>query len=246
MNHKYFIFLFVFVLMLSLGIFERVFSCSCVKKTPCNIFEKADVVFVGKVVEIRKEGELAFGVYFEVSEAFKGVKIGAKVKIMSVQNDGGGCGYRFENDEVSLVYGRNSVGPAEIKGLWTYQCSGNKPLEYAEESINFLRSFLSESSETVVVGNIEDISSGYINQTFPLENIKIKAQRIGNKKQVFYGTTDKEGFYEIKVPIGTYLITPELSEDYIFGEFDSKENKPLKVEKLKCNGKFFLAIKSKK
>ena len=246
MKHKIYLFIGLLVLTLSFGSFERVFACSCEKETPCNTFQTADVVFVGKVIEIKKEAELAFGVYLEVSEAFKGVKVGEIIKIMSVQNNGGGCGYKFEKDEGYLVFSKNVTNRDGIKGFWTYQCSGTRSLEYAEDSINFLRSFISESAETMITGSVEDISRRYFTQFVPLENIKIKAERLGRNKQVFYGTADKSGYFIIKVPVGTYMVTPELPENYIFGVRDEKENKPIRVEKQKCNGKSFVIVKQEK
>ena len=240
MKRKFILFLFLLFLTLALGNVERILACSCIPKSPCQKFQNADAVFVGKVVEMRQIQENAFAVYFEVSESFKGVKIGERVKIFSHQNDGGSCGYRFEESEVSLVFARNNADSASVSGLWTHQCSGNKPIEYAEESLIFLRKFLSENSGTMIVGSIQDMTEKK-RRNVSVEGIRIKALQI-NSKKVFYGTTNQDGFYEIKVPVGTYQVTPELPDGVIFGELDYKENKPIKVEKLKCNGKFFLIL----
>lgn len=217
MKNKIHITLFSLFLLLSFGSVEQVFACSCGFSSSCQKYNSADVVFVGKVIAIKKIVEDVYSVTFEISETFKGTNINEKINILSIQNDGGGCGYRFEQDKTYLVFAGNSKGLKDISGLWTSQCSGNQLIKYADISIDFLYKFKAFSSEQVIFGNLQDFSIGE-NRILPIEGIKIKAQSTKNKLRTFYGTTNKYGNFDINLPFGTYSVSPELPKDFIFGE----------------------------
>lgn len=72
-----------------------------------------------------------------------------------------------------------------------------------------------------------------------MANVKIKAQRTDNEKQLFYGASNESGYYEIKVPAGNYLVTPILESNLTFEKRYSEENKPLKIEDKRCESKIF-------
>ena len=109
----FFIFLFIFCFVVSEGYAQ----CSCTAKyrniTASKEFEYADIVFVGKIIELKKSGRDAkTGSYtetvkFEVRKIWKA----DSPKIITVVNKIQGCLNGFEKDEEWLVYGyKNSDG----------------------------------------------------------------------------------------------------------------------------------------
>ena len=55
MKYKIFLFVFSLSLILFLGCFEQIFACMCGKTSTCERYNFADVIFVGKAIEIEKE-----------------------------------------------------------------------------------------------------------------------------------------------------------------------------------------------
>lgn len=249
MKQKISILIFALFLVLSFGSVEQVLACSCLWESPCQKYDSADLIFVGKVVEIQKEAENAYSVYVKVSEAFKGVKFGDKAKVLSMQNAYGSCGYKFDMNTEYLVFAQNRNSNTGVKGFWSAQCSGNRKIEKSagetlDDTLEILRR-LNEVDESSIVGRIQGFSKNS-KRLESLKDIKIKAERIGKGKQIFFGTTNYYGEYFIKVPIGRYLVTPILSDDFIFGERNSKINRILRVRNQTCNSKDFVIVNQAK
>ena len=198
-------------------------------------------------------------IYFEVIEAFGGIEKGSRVTIHS--NTGGGdCGAWFKRGETyvvfagkensntnsgisSLTYGDSveNLKP-DANRLWTTICSGTRELKGAEETLNFLRNLPPKGSGGTIVGRIDESIRNYIKENLsskPITNTKIQAQNIEDESQKFYGTSGATGYFEIKVPAGSYLVTPVLESNLTFSNRYGGENKPVKIEDAKCESKIF-------
>jgi hypothetical protein len=211
MKEKFSILIFTLFLMLLFGSFEQTFACSCFWESPCQKYADAEIVFAGKVVEIKPKEENLYFVVFELSEAFKGLKDINRVEILSSQNGGGDCSFRFELNEEYLIHSkRNREGY-----FYSHLCMGIQTLKYADESITIYRSFTDPDNQPFIFGKIRDVSEKY-KRLESLKDIRIQAQETGRRKRIFYGTTNENGFFQIKVPSGRYAVTPLLPENFIF------------------------------
>lgn len=232
MNHKFSTLIFTLFLIISFGSIEKVLACSCYRNMPCQSYQKADISFFGKVIEKKDVGNNVYKTTFKVYEGYKNIKSGKKVKIYSGKY-GGTCGYNFEFEKDYIVFARKS---SKRNGFWTGACYGNRRSDYAE-------SYLSKYLKDVSKNGISSMISGIIwekkndfDDSFPLNTIKIKAQNINNRNQIFYGKPDKNGYFQIKVTAGKYLVNPEVPKGYTFGtrKKTRKTVSPLIVEKNKC------------
>jgi len=198
-------------------------------------------------------------IYFEVTEAFNGTEKGSRVIIHS--NTGGGdCGAWFKRGETYLVFAskedsRESSGISSLiyggsgkklqpdtNRLWTTICSGTREIKTAEESLNYLRNLPKLGSGGMIVGRIDETIRNYQAENLTskaMTNVKIKAQRADDEKQLFYGTSNQSGYFEIKVPTGNYLVTPILESNLTFDNRYGEENKSLKIEDRRCESKIF-------
>ena len=238
MKDKILITLFSLVLLLSFGSVEQSLACSCASDL-CQNYERAEVVFVGKVTEIKKIAEHAYTVGFEISEAYKGIQTEKQINVLSVQNAGGSCGYDFDLNEIYLVFTKNGKDQRGIEGFWTGQCSGIRHIGYAATSLDFLQKSKLFTTRPVILGNVLDVSVGK-NRILPIEGIRIKVQSTKNKLRIFHGTTNQFGNFEINVPPGTYQVSPELPKDFIFSETAPLKKTSITVRRNNFNAKCFL------
>lgn len=285
MKRKILISIFSLVLMLSFGSVEQVLACSCVPSAPCQNYDRADVVFVGKVVgskfqrtvndydysenanssvptEPKKVTYDVGEVYFQVEEAFQGAEKDSKVTIFS--NTGGGdCGFGFRRGESYVVFAskENSNSDSGISSLthggsmqqlkpnanrlWTTLCSGTRDIKGGEETLDYLRNLPKDGLGGMIIGRIDESIKDYSDENLtgkPMVDTKIKAQQVDGEKKIFYGTSNKNGYFEIKVPVGKYLVSPELSPYLLFSsryESEEEETKPLEIKDKRCDSKIF-------
>ncbi len=272
---------FALFLMLLMGSFEQVSACSCIQSAPCQDYDRADVVFVGKVVGSKyqktveeyvesletslkpKKKSVTYDVgeiYFEVTEKFGEANIGSRVTIHSTTG-GGDCGYWFERGKTYIVFAsregsetdsgissltfggdiKEKLKP-EPNRLWTTICSGTRSAESSEAVLKYLRNLPKDGSGGMILGRIDESIKDYSEENLrskPMPEIQVKAQQTSGDQRAFYGTTDKNGYYEIKVPPGKYLVTL-LDSTLYYGELS--DNEPLEIADKKCELKTFYVV----
>ncbi|MBE5105184.1 cobalamin biosynthesis protein CbiN [Bacillus thuringiensis] len=104
---------------------EKSYACDCINVSAENAFQKNDVVFEGKVIEVgRKEG-IGTEVLFEVKNIWKGTSSSQSI----IYTNGGDCAFHFLEGGEYLVF---SSQRGEEKYLYTHSCSGTKRLDEAE------------------------------------------------------------------------------------------------------------------
>lgn len=131
---------------------NKSYACDCMKKSPENAFQKNDVVFEGKVIEVgRKEG-IGTEVLFEVKNIWKGTSSSQIIIYTSVSS----CAFPFAKGGEYLVF---SSYRGEEK-LETSICSGTKRLEEAEIEKNTLSHIAKESVPTKKVNLKGDMANG--------------------------------------------------------------------------------------
>ncbi|HEX8735412.1 MAG TPA: hypothetical protein VF721_08830 [Pyrinomonadaceae bacterium] len=197
-------------------------------------------------------------IYFEVGEAFAGTEKGSRITIHS-GTGGGDCGFWFRRGETYLVFAsrENSKADSGISSmtggssqnlqpnaerLWTTICAGTREIKTAEASLKYLRDLPKPGAGGTIVGRIDESIRDYSDENLsakPMPGTKVKAEQIKGEKQIFYGTTDRNGYFEIKVPVGEYLVTPVLPPNLDFSNRYEGENEPLKIEDRKCESKIF-------
>ncbi|MBK5430640.1 MULTISPECIES: cobalamin biosynthesis protein CbiN [Bacillus] len=130
---------------------DKSYACDCIKKSPEDAFQKNDVVFEGKVIEIgRKEG-VGTEVLFEVKNIWKGTSSSQIIIYTSVSS----CAFPFAKGGEYLVF---SSYRGEEK-LETSICSGTKRLDEAEIEKTALSHIAKESVPTKKV----DLKGGMVN-----------------------------------------------------------------------------------
>jgi hypothetical protein len=210
MKHKIFIFIFSLILTVSLGSLERVLACGSGSYMPtvCEMYGKSKAVFVGKVLqvtEIKKENTSSdFKIDFQVQEKFFGVEKQSRVSVLLFGAKPEYCG--FEKDKSFLVYAyKGSSGFSIDAGTRT------KPLNEAEEDLEFLRNLPRNKSGVNIYGTITKAvkSSLEENSKSPVSALKLKFESLTGKPQIFYAVTNEDGNYEINgIPGGKYKISP--------------------------------------
>ncbi|ENJ6134521.1 cobalamin biosynthesis protein CbiN [Bacillus cereus] len=103
---------------------EKSYACDCINVSAEDAFQKNDVVFEGKVIEVgRKEG-VGIEVLFEVKKIWKGTNSSQII----VYTNGGDCVFHFVEGGEYLVY---SSQRGSEKQLHTNSCSRTKRLDEA-------------------------------------------------------------------------------------------------------------------
>jgi hypothetical protein len=90
---------------------KETFACSCVPTNPTSNedFQKADAVFTGQVLDVkRKENSGMVEVKIAVQKYWKG-NVSKQTKIMTAK-DSAMCGFNFEVGKSYLVYANKSNG----------------------------------------------------------------------------------------------------------------------------------------
>lgn len=143
----------VIICSFSLIIFsEKSYACDCINVSAEEAFQKNDVVFEGKVIEVgRKEGG-GIEVLFEVKKIWKGTNSSQII----VYTNGGDCVFHFVKGGEYLVY---SSQRGLEKQLHTNSCSRTKRLDEAGADKVTLSQIAKESVPTKKV----DLKGGMLN-----------------------------------------------------------------------------------
>ena len=237
MKHKIYIFIFALVLMLSFGSFEQVLACMCGRISTCERYNFSDAVFIGKAIAIEKENKGNFkteSTIFEITESFSGENAG-QIKVRN--KSGFSCDVEFEKGTTYLVFASGDVKT----GFGTGFCSGNLPIEYADQEIDNLRKLITSNEKGKLTGTILKKlgESSKDENRVPLPNIEITAREINTGKT--YGTfTDNAGRYEIPVPAGSYKVNPVIPRYAKIEYFN--ENEIFKVKDRGCAEGFYVIV----
>lgn len=236
MKPSIFIFIFSIVLILSFGSFEHVLACSCIAERPvCEAFGGADAVFVGKVIGSKQQRKTNYDgvdetwdvgeIYFEIEEAFSGVKKGDRVTIHS-GTGGGDCGYWFKRGKTYLIYGFGD----DKKGFSTNICSRTREISGAGEDLEFLHNLPPKNSGAKIYGRVAELvknpeEKGW-KQLNPLLGISLTVTNTEKPKINYKIETDSQGYYEITgVPAGKYKVVPKIPKKTIISEYSTQEFK---------------------
>ncbi len=142
----------LFVALFLLFFSEKSYACDCINVSAEEAFQKNDVVFEGKVIEVgRKEG-VGIEVLFEVKKIWKGTNSSQII----VYTNGGDCVFHFVEGGEYLVY---SSQRGLEKQLHTNSCSRTKRLDEAGADKVTLSQIAKESVPTKKV----DLKGGMLN-----------------------------------------------------------------------------------
>ncbi|RKF51664.1 cobalamin biosynthesis protein CbiN [Bacillus wiedmannii] len=142
--------IYSFILIIFPG---KSYACDCINVSAEDAFQKNDVVFEGKVIEVgRKEG-IGIEVLFEVKEIWKGTTSSQII----VYTNGGDCVFHFVEGGEYLVY---SSQRGSEKQLHTHSCSGTKRLDEAGADKVALSQIAKESVPTKKVDLKDGMVSG--------------------------------------------------------------------------------------
>ncbi|MGE6590077.1 cobalamin biosynthesis protein CbiN [Bacillus mycoides] len=155
---KRIIYLLSLVLICSFTFFifpEKFYACDCINVSPEDAFQKNDVVFEGKVLEVQEKDEGGIKTLFEVKKIWKGTS--SSQIIIYTSSSSSSCAFRFAEGGEYLVF---SSHRGEEKLLETSSCSGTKRLDEAEIEKMALRHIAKESVPTKKVNLKGDMVSG--------------------------------------------------------------------------------------
>ena len=193
----------------------RLSACSCAGPTvPCQAAWQAHAVFSAMVIGISDRQPSADHVLFAqravwlaVTEVFRG-EVTKSVTIYTGRG-GGDCGYAFEIGKAYLVYA-HKVPTGE---LTTGICSRTQPLSAAGGDLDYLRGPAAQPSRLGTIHGVAtypDPRQEYPNPSrvapYAGATVTIEAADPGRRDR-YETTTDADGKYSMKVPVGRYTAT---------------------------------------
>ncbi|MGW5955405.1 cobalamin biosynthesis protein CbiN [Bacillus mycoides] len=153
---KRIIYLLSLVLICSFTFFilpEKSYACDCINVSPEDAFQKNDVVFEGKVLEVQEKGEGGIKTLFEVKKIWKGT---SSSQIIIYTSSSSSCAFRFAEGGEYLVFS-SYRGAGKLE---TSMCSGTKRLDEAEMERNTLSHIAKEAVPTKKVDLKDEMVSG--------------------------------------------------------------------------------------
>lgn len=224
MKHKILIPIFSFVLLLSFGSVGKVWACSCKEYKSQQVYNLADIVFIGKVIEgfteIKGEKDHYFSSSeiptFEVTEAFVGVQKGERVKV-----DGGNlssyCSFSiplFADNEYVIYARKNKENIYEtnycLRSKMT-DASTNEHREYQsffgkelKEDLDFLREILPLKRNAILRGRV--VQNVY---EASVANVKIIIKNKNIPQKAIFTKSDSDGNFTLDLPEGEYKVEVE-------------------------------------
>jgi hypothetical protein len=188
-------------------------ACSCVSGWPiCQTYWDTPVVFSGtvtKVEEIRVPAGRPDAFYskrrvlISVEESFRGDVSG--VVPIATGAGGGDCGYHFEEGGSYLIYAyKNEEGQ-----LSTGICSRTRPIEKAEEDLEFIRGLDKAKPVGTVFGNVLEYKprrsdDNVRTQPLPLAGISVF---LSNERTKYEAKTKEDGTFRFDdLPPGEFIL----------------------------------------
>ncbi|OOR23359.1 cobalamin biosynthesis protein CbiN [Bacillus cereus] len=154
---KRIVYLLSLVLICSFTFFilpEKSYACDCIKRSPEDTFQKNDVVFEGKVLEVQEKDGGGIKTLFEVKKIWKGTSSSQII----IYTSSSSCAFRFGEGGEYIVF---SSHRGEEKLLETSSCSGTKRLDEAEIEKTALSHIAKESVPTKKVNLKGDMVNGF-------------------------------------------------------------------------------------
>ncbi|MGG0456697.1 cobalamin biosynthesis protein CbiN [Bacillus mycoides] len=136
---------------------EKSYACDCMKKAPEDAFQKNDVVFEGKVLEVQEKDGGGIKTLFEVKKIWKGTS-SSQIIIYTSSSSSSSCVFRFGEGGEYIVF---SSHRGEEKLLETSSCSGTKRLDEAEIEKTALSHIAKESVPTKKVNLKGNMVNGF-------------------------------------------------------------------------------------
>lgn len=208
----------------------RAHACSCATGDPPFEFNRAKVVFIGRMIQGTekfsvkgKDGKSvaleAGTIRFAVQESFKGDVV-AEVALEVDSMRGTSCGdYGLRKGVVYLAYGYESE--RDPKTLYTGVCTRTTEAvsEYARKDLSFLRNMPPPGTGGNLRGRVwADLRAG---GATPLANLTINI--VGPDRQELKAFTNDKGDFEIKfLKPGKYVVSPNFPEHY-YSDHPSQE-----------------------
>ena len=198
------------------------YACSCATSDPPGEFNRAKVVFIGRMIKgterfsVKDKDGKSFSleagtIRFAVQESFKGELVGEViVEVASMR--GTSCGdYGLRRGIVYLVYGyASSENPNTLHtGVCTRTVEAVS--KYAKEDLDFLRNMPPPGTGGNLRGRVwAALRDG---KATPLANVTVKIA--GPDQQQLTAFTNDKGDFEIKfLKPGKYTVTPDLPEHF--------------------------------
>lgn len=201
----------------------------------CAEFFHSDVVFVGKLLDIREGTEQGFypGWYYDfaVQETFRG-KVQKNLTVF-MENSSGRLTFSFERGRRYLLFA--SSDPSG--GLFIADtCAGNAgPLEEVPDSIRQIEAIDNSTSGGEIRGRIVNRS----HSSHSLRGVQVLAQ---GAQEEYKTVTDDSGWFCMAVPSGQYVVRV-VSPDWSFRVYELSYDNPddIKIEDGSCTAIQFQA-----
>jgi hypothetical protein len=214
--------------------FDVTAACSCAPpRAPCNYYGDASAIFVGRAVGsaqrktvVDENGEkITFDVgtiRFLVLENFKGAS-GYEVEISS-GTGGGDCGYWFRRNETYVVY---AYLLKDGKTLYTHICTRTRPLSFAADDLEYLRSLAIAKPGATLYGKlvrfIGDVEHGPVKEGPKMAGVKVVVT--GEGKTIETVTNDAGEYRVSGLSPGDYDASPQLPDNLAaISSRDQKDN----------------------
>ena len=211
-------------------------ACSCVISNPCQMNQRADAVFIGKIKDVeRKSGSALHKV--KIEKHYEGFEGKDEVEIYTDQSSS--CAFSMAKDETYIIFARINEKTGIVT---TWFCSGTKPLKTAEKEIKYLESLKNAPDNIgVLSGKILEYNAHYKNEKEPVkpkeidkvflesENGEIFETKINDDGSYIFAKL-KGGYYKVSVNAPQRLIsTDEIDTDYFAEKGFRKVSKRVKV-----------------
>ncbi|HEX8720373.1 MAG TPA: carboxypeptidase-like regulatory domain-containing protein [Pyrinomonadaceae bacterium] len=223
---------------------EAAASCGFDPSPPCQAFWRADVVFVGTVVELTYSEKYRKSLdgggewdardrlaRFHVEEVFRGEAVqnvtvtATEILDTPVKNpDGssgsksistGDCEYRFKPGERYVVYANFDRARA---GTLRVRLNRTRTVERADEDLTYLRGLKTAGPGARVYGRVlrrdRDLKDGNTLPPAPVEGARVEVSAEGGGP-ARAAVTDREGFYEVAgLAPGRYVVRAQMPEGF--------------------------------
>jgi len=206
-------------------------GCSCANRGAACEYLRAEVAFVGQVIEIvpaqitvlKDMPWSGYSMRFKVEISLAG-QTAPEITIETGQG-GGDCGTPLPVGQRALIFASKSRGGT----LWTGLCSGNRILSDSPESESIVRKYVDLAKTVTIFGRVDmakpvwhgdrvEDNSG----SDPVQGMLLRAE---SEKFSASTKTADDGTYEFDgLPNGKYTIFPELpaSLDFDRGNFEKR------------------------
>lgn len=185
----------------------------------CVLRWEASAVFVGRVLKMeapppRPDGRVSTAdpvrVTLAVVEDFTGVS--TPEAIVTTARGEASCGFGFRVGETYLVYANGSPG-----GLQVSSCGGTTPARAAGGDIEYLRSVpATPVPEGRITGKVMRNGGASAGGWLGYAGARIFVEGGGLKRMA---TTNAEGSYEVRVPVGRYRVWGEVPRGFYIDSF---------------------------